>query len=502
MNVHLLHSDRDVDLERPLPSQAEALRQDLELDSLLDSMAGGDGYLRELVERIVLTGLDDPQEILYRQDVLADCLADPEAPRSLYRLAVEGIDAQRQRRFFSFRDSPDSRLSKSLGILEVLVGVLRRMRNVAEAHAAGVRSEGLRRLFATVARELDDEYLATVEDHLQELAFKRGALISAELGSGNRGTSYVLRRSDGSRILGRLDPLRRRGMSFTVPPRDEHGLRALAELRGKAIVDVAHAVSEATSHVLSFFGLLRAELGFYVACLNLHDRLTERGQPVCLPEPVEADAGALSARGLYDLALALHLEGTIVGNELAADGKRLLLVTGANQGGKSTFLRSLGQAQLLLQAGMFVPAESFRASIAGGVYTHFKREEDRSMTSGKLDEELRRMSEIADLAVPGTLILCNESFASTNEAEGSEIARQVVRALVDSGVRVAFVTHLYDFAHRLHDQRLEQALFLRAQRRPDGSRTFRIVSGEPEPTSHGADSYRRVFGEPLPAAGA
>jgi MutS domain V len=76
------------------------------------------------------------------------------------------------------------------------------------------------------------------------------------------------------------------------------------------------------------------------------------------------------------------------------------MITGANQGGKSTFLRSVGVAQLMMQCGMFVAAESLRASVVDGVFTHFKREEDATMERGKLDEELSRMSDIVDAITP------------------------------------------------------------------------------------------------------
>ena len=171
------------------------------------------------------------------------------------------------------------------------------------------------------------------------------------------------------------------------------------------------------------------------------------------------------------------------------------MITGANQGGKSTLLRSLGLAQLMMQSGMFVGAESFRADVCAGVFTHYKREEDAAMEGGKLDEELARMSEIVDRIKPGAILLCNEPFASTNEREGSEIARHVVRALLSKRVRVLFVTHMYDLAHSFHAQRLATALFLRAEREPDGRRTFKLLEGEPLPTSYGEDSYRRVFGD-------
>ena len=88
---------------------------------------------------------------------------------------------------------------------------------------------------------------------------------------------------------------------------------------------------------------------------------------------------------------------------------------------------------------------------------------------------------------------------ATNEREGSEIARQIIRALMEAGVKVCFVTHLFDLANSLYVAGLGDALFLRAERRPDGRRTFRLVEGEPLPTSFGEDSYRRIFGMPLDA---
>ena len=75
-----------------------------------------------------------------------------------------------------------------------------------------------------------------------------------------------------------------------------------------------------------------------------------------------------------------------------------------------------------------------------------------------------------------------------------QIARQIVRALVESGIRVFLVTHFFDLAHGLYAQGSDAALFLRAERRDDGQRTFRLAEGEPEPTSYGQDLYEGIFG--------
>jgi DNA mismatch repair ATPase MutS len=498
MKAFLMHRDEDFDLERGLPPNEEALTQDLELNTLFNAMALGDKFLFDVARRAVSSSLTDPGAIDYRLQVLADCLEQAAIVREIYGIAVEAIEAERKIWGWGM-SSPDSILHKSLQVLELFVGFLKTLRMIAVEHGGQFRSEGFTRLFSMLARELDDEYFQTIEHHLKELGFRRGVLISAELGSGNKGVHHVLRRSPRQQSwMERFSRRKRSGYSFEIAPRDDNGFAALSELRGKGINLVANALAQSADHILSFLGMLRAELAFYVGCLNLHERLGEKGEPTCFPVALARGQTAFSARGLYDVCLSLHLEERVVGNDVDADAMSLVMITGANQGGKSTFLRSVGLAQLMMQSGMFVAAESFSADVCDGLFTHFKREEDATMESGKLDEELSRMSDIADLVTPNCILLCNESFAATNEREGSEIARQVVRALIEAGVKVCFVTHLFDLANGFYLQRPDTALFLRAERQPDGRRTFRLVEGHPLPTSYGEDSYRRIFGGPDP----
>jgi DNA mismatch repair ATPase MutS len=90
-------------------------------------------------------------------------------------------------------------------------------------------------------------------------------------------------------------------------------------------------------------------------------------------------------------------------------------------------------------------------------------------------------------------MLFNESFASTNEREGSEVARQIVRALLDAQVKVVYVTHMYDLADSFRRQAVARPRFLRAEREPDGRRTFRLAKGDPLSTSYGPDLYKEIF---------
>jgi adenylylsulfate kinase-like enzyme len=497
MKAFLMNADEDFDMQRALPGNEAALTQDLELNTLFGAMAAGDAFLFEVAKRAVLTGLTDPEAITYRQQVLRDCLANPSLVRELYELAAEAIGAERKVFGSLFRDSPSAIVHRSVQVLELLAGFLSRLREIADLHAGSFSSPGFRKFFATLAQQLDEEYMALVEGHLKELKFRGGMLISAQLGSGNHGAGHALRRAREPGWRERISFLDRSGYSFTIPDRDESGYRALRELEDKGLNLVANALAQSTEHVLRFLTALRIEIGFYVACLNLHERLAEKGEPTCFPVPTRPGEATLSAEGLYDVCLALTIDQRVVDNEINADHKSLVMITGANQGGKSTILRAVGLAQLLMQAGMFVAGESLRANVCDGVFTHYKREEDDTMESGKLDEELRRMSEIAESIKPNCMLLCNESFSSTNEREGSEIARQIVRAMIDEGVKVLFVTHQFDLAHGFYVAHLPLALFLRAKREADGQRTFEITEGEPLPTSYGEDSYRKIFGESI-----
>jgi DNA mismatch repair ATPase MutS len=497
MKAHLMFPDQDFDMKRTLPSNAKALIQDLELSTMLDAMARKDEFLFEVAKVAVLSSLDIPDAIRYRQHAVSDCLAHPSTVFEMYNLAVESIVAERKVYRSLLTRRPDGILHRAVEVLEMFVLQLKKLRQIADEQASGFESEAFTNLFAMLSKELDDEYFASIDEHLRLLHFRNGVVISARLGKGNKGLGYVLRKPNNlrrnwvERLSGRGRP---ETYGFQIADRDEAGFRALEELRGRGINLVANALAQSTDHILNFFVRLREELGFYVGCLNLHRRLEEKGEPTCLPVPVSPGQQVLSCRGLYDVCLSLSIADRTVGNDVDVGDRSLVVITGANRGGKSTFLRSVGLAQLMMQCGIFVPAAKYRAEVRTRLFTHFKREEDSAMEKGKLDEELSRMSEIADELTPDSMVLFNESFASTNESEGAEIAAQVIDALLDARVMVVIVTHLYELAERLQRDKADAALFLRAERLPDGGRTFKLIEAGPLPTSYGEDLYEQIFG--------
>lgn len=504
MKMHIMHRDRDFDLQHALPNNAQTLQQDLELDTLLRAMANDDEFLLDVAWKAVLTGLDnDVDTILYRQAILQDCLNNPDIVRALYDLSVEAIEIREKSWLGIFSNYPGATLRNAVAALELFTGMLRKLRNIAEKQKGRFSSEGFKTLFTMIREELNETYLTSIDNHLTELKFRRGVLISAELGEGNKSARYVLREATGkshlwlNRILGTGAP----AYTFRIPDRDEAGAMALSELKNRGINLVANALAQSSEHVLGFFRMMRAELAFYVGCLNLHDRLTAMNATVCFPTPSPLGGRQHDFSGLYDVCLALGMKQPVVSNAINANDRSLVVITGANKGGKSSFLRGIGLAQLMMQCGMFVAADAFTAELCSGLFTHYKREEDPTMNSGKFDEELGRMSDIADHIRPDSLMLFNEPFAATNEREGSEIARQIVCALLERRVKVFFVTHMYEFAHAFFAKKMKYAMFLHAERQADGARTFKLIEGEPSATSYGEDVYKKIFADTTDVAG-
>jgi MutS domain V len=484
------------DLTHALPWNQEALRQDLGLDIVFNAMARGDQFLWDTALVAMLHSLTDPETIRYRQQAYLDCNGNAPIIREIYQIAVDAIEGERKNYWSYFARYPSGILSRAVEVLRMFVGMLRRLRQLADRHADQFRSEAFSRLFLTLKAELSDEYFAEIERHLGRLKFRSGILISGRLGKANKGANYVLRQphQDHRSWLARLLSERTPSYSFQLHPRDENGQRALSELNDRGVNLVANALAQSTDHILSFFQMLRTELAFYIGSLNLHEHLARMSEPVCLPAATRGGERKLAFSNLHDVPLALSLGRQIVGNDVDANGKDVVIVTGANTGGKSTFLRSVGLAHLMMQAGMFVSANSFNAEVCEGIFTHYKREEDSGMESGKWDEELGRMSAIVDHVRSNALLLFNESFASTNEREGSEIANQIVDALLDQNAKIIFVTHLFHFASTVRARRSSNAVFLRAERRPDGTRPFKLIVAEPLQTSYGVDLYDAIFG--------
>jgi hypothetical protein len=492
MKAHLLFRDRDFDPSSPRPANEADLTADLALDGVLGAMAAGDRFLLATARSIILSPLDNPADIRYRQAVLADVIRNPGAVREIYGIAVEAIEREKHEWGFRAGDRPEA----SAVALGEGAPDLRRASPATSrtCDSAGdqFKSVGFRTLFDSLADEVGDEYLAEVERHLRRLDRNGGVLMSARLGDGNVGTGYVLRRphrqSLRERILGD-----RSGYEFSIDGRDEGGTQALGELRARGVALAAISLGRSADHILSFFAMLRFELGFYLACSEPSRPAGPAGSIAVLPGSVGAGEVDLTARGLYDPCLCVAGVVPVVASDVDLAGKSLLVITGANRGGKSTFLRALGLAQLMMQSGMFVAADAFRANIATGVFTHYRREEDATMTRGKFDEELSRASAMVDAVGPAHW--CSSTSPSPPPTSGrgrrSPDNSSMPSSIPASRSPTSRTCTSWPTRCGRRDGRTPNSL--RAERLPDGRRTFRLIEGEPLPTSHGVDLYRRIF---------
>ncbi|MGC8468341.1 MAG: MutS-related protein [Acetobacteraceae bacterium] len=495
MKAYLLDPSADFNFSAPASPEEPALIQDLGLHAVFAAMAGGDETIRDVARRVLLSSLKTTDAILYRQAILQDCLENRGTVRAIYALVTEAITKEKKNYFGLSANYPSGILHRSVDVLGMFVEALAKLRGIADLHGGRFRSDGFRRFFSMIQHDLDDAYFKTLRQHLMQLKLRSGVLVSATLGAAGKGTGYVLREYQRGRWAWLADLLRRRHDTYTfyIAERDDSGLRALSELHDRAINLIANAAAQSNDHILAFLRMVRDELAFYLGCVNLAEILADKGEAVSFPVPAGSAERLLRFSGLYDLALRLNIDTSVVANDFDGTGKSLVMITGANQGGKSTFLRGIGIAQLMMQAGMFVPARAYSANLCSILLTHYKREEDNSMTSGKLDEELLRMSGLVDRLGPDSLVLFNESFQSTNEREGSAIARDLVLVLLEHRVKILFVTHLHDLARSLFERDDPEMAFLRAERRQDGTRSFHIVGGRPLPTSFGQDLYREIF---------
>jgi DNA mismatch repair protein MutS len=215
------------------------------------------------------------------------------------------------------------------------------------------------------------------------------------------------------------------------------------------------------------------EVQFYVAYLRHIEPLGEL--PFCYPVVADGPA-ALAVEDGFDLALAAKLAaegGAVVCNGFSLrQPERVLVVTGPNQGGKTTFSRMFGQLHYLAALGVPVPGQSAHLFLADAIFTHYEREEDIATLRGKLDDELVRIRDIVEQATSRSVVVVNEIFASTTLADAVRLGTEVLGRIVQIGCPAVCVTFI-DELSSLGDATVSMV----ADVAPDdpSRRTFRIT---------------------------
>jgi DNA mismatch repair protein MutS len=212
---------------------------------------------------------------------------------------------------------------------------------------------------------------------------------------------------------------------------------------------------------------LEHELAFYVMSAAMTHRLEAKGVIFSKPEIIPVGERVTHIEGLVNINLALRSTTTPVQSEadFSSNG-RIALLTGPNSGGKTTYLRAVGLAHILFQAGLYIPAKSAYISPADQILTHFPALETEQQ--GRLAEEAERLREVLMRATTYSLVLLNETFSSTSAGEAQYLAQDVLSAMCAIGVRAVFATHLSDLVEKI-DQ-IERAVNAK-------SNVFSLVAG-------------------------
>lgn len=235
---------------------------------------------------------------------------------------------------------------------------------------------------------------------------------------------------------------------------------------------------------------LEQEVQYYLAFARFEREMQEKGCCFCVPQTDESQN--MQAHGLYDLALAcsnLRRGKTVVSNDFHYEKEeRFFVVNGPNQGGKTTFARSLGQLLYFTKMGLDVPAKSANVHAFQKLLTHFSVEESMETGQGKLMEELRRLAPMMEEESSHSFVIINELFTTAAHYDGCVMGARVLQHFIASGSRGIYVTHLRELGETVDGVVTMTATV-------DGSeehrRTYKILRSHPEEVGYAEDIVKK-----------
>lgn len=239
---------------------------------------------------------------------------------------------------------------------------------------------------------------------------------------------------------------------LTEEPRAEHVEAAVLKLVATCYPDAFSDLNDFCTQNLEFVDPIIAqfsrEVQFYLSWLNFISPLKEKGLPFCYPR-LTSGADRIYDLNFFDLALAKSLgsENKPVTNDFTLEPpERILVVTGPNQGGKTTYARAFGQIHYLASLGLCIPGKEASLLLFDQIYTHFEREEDLSSLNGKLQDDLERLYDILSHATSKSLIVINEIFSSTTLSDAILLGNHTMDAIVKIGCPAICVTFIDELA--------------------------------------------------------
>lgn len=544
MEYSLLYPDNS---ERKYKTLTDESINDLSIDFLLDALTEKKNE-REHMRKLMTCVTDDPDVIRYRCDVFEDFLRFPKLRTSMEDLVLKLADLRDLERFQKDQEgSAFWSLVNRLREIDEYVSCISMIRDILGD--LDIRSEGmknLRKMVNDISLESGFEELRLdIDETLEKVRRLKSITIGVNLDGMLRPKSAGVISLNDSEF--KESGLMRRFMSFADKKNELHHGTDVSSIRvfhpatpitpvsfvqkselndnmigehittstvtgadslSNAIKDTVtnimkQTVGEIKSTIKRYVNIsgytlinLMPEILFYIRWAELVDKIKAVGLPVCKPEILDPEDRNCSYKELYNLKLAINkIKGeqiNIITNDIDFnDEHRIFILTGPNRGGKTIFTQAWGLAMLLAQLGIYVPAGYAAVCPCDNIFTHFPADENDTVDLGRLGEESKRLSEIFRLATDRSVMLLNESLATTSVTEGLFIAKDVVRAMCYMGVRTIFNTHMHDLARTVDELNSEVECKSKAASLVtgvhDGERSFKVSLSEPQGISYAKD---------------
>jgi hypothetical protein len=403
--------------------------------------------------------LRDPGAVTYRHEVFRD----------LEKETVAGAVAEFAQRMRAVRDNLAQagrlryRYQKERWFLDAATGYCDAVRTFSEAlRAADPASRGFTAVRREIAAYRESQEFSRLEAQAGQVSRALGEIRYCVNLKGNRVT---VTRYEGepdysaevAATFARFAQGAARDYRGTLPSPPE-----VNSVEERILEEVARLFPEAFGPLGEFCGrhagfmdatvrALDREIQFYLAYLDYIAPMKAAGLAFCYPQ-VSADDKAVHAEEAFDLALAAKLTtrpATIVTNGFRLSGpERIIVVTGPNHGGKTTFARMFGQIHYLASLGCPVPARQAKLFLPDQIFTHFEREADLDARRGELADELYRIRDVLAGATGSSLLVMNESFATTTLRDARLIGERVLDRMTRLGLLGVYVTFVDELASR------------------------------------------------------
>ena len=462
--------------------QDRSFARDLNLDQVVAAIAG-DRDERYLITETLFGHLRDADAVRYRQEVFRD-LDDPALFGKIQRFSDRMADV---RAHLSRLESMRHRYQREGWLLDAAAIYCEAVRSLT-GHLASARVSS-RALLAF--RDYLASYVASAgfTALAQDTKDRKDALGRIRYCTRIRGNRVEVTRYDGEAdysavVLKTFERFKQGAVKdylvrYRIWPGMNHVTAQILELVARLFPEEFAALDEYCARHAGFLdeGIRRAhqELQFYLAYLDYIGPLRAAGLRFCYPE-VSASSKDVHAVGTFDLALARKLvaEHTpVVTNDFRLEGReRIAVVTGPNQGGKTTFARTFGQLHHLAGVGCPVPGSAGRLFLFDRLFTHFEREEDLAARTGKLEDDLIRIGAILRAATPDSVVILNETFASTTTRDARFLGTKLLTKIMRLDALCVYVTFVDELASLG-----EQVVSMMSTVVPDNpaERTYKVV---------------------------